>query len=42
MTGGRLKRIKNYLNNEHINTFLKTKNIDTTTVEKFNLGFYRK
>lgn len=30
---------KNYLNNEHINTFLKTKNIDTTTIEKFHLGY---
>ncbi len=30
---------KNYLNNEHINTFLKTKNIDTTIVEKFHLGY---
>ena len=30
---------KNYSNNEHINTFLKTKNIDTTTIEKFHLGY---
>ena len=30
---------KNYLNNEHINTFLKSKNIDTTTIEKFHLGY---
>jgi len=30
---------KNYLNNEHINTFLKIKNIDNTTVEKFHLGY---
>ena len=30
---------KNYLNNEYINNFLKTKNIDTTTIEKFHLGY---
>ena len=30
---------KNYLNNEYINTFLKTKNIDKITIEKFHLGY---
>ena len=30
---------KNYLNNENINTFLKSKNIDAATIEKFHLGY---
>ncbi len=30
---------RNYLNNEYINTFLKTKNMDTLTIEKFDLGY---
>ncbi len=30
---------KNYLNNEYITTFLKSKNIDATTIEKFHLGY---
>ena len=30
---------KTYLNNEYITTFLKSKNIDSTTIEKFHLGY---
>ena len=30
---------KNYLDNEHIKTFFKSKNIDATTIEKFHLGY---
>ena len=30
---------KNYLNNEYISTFLKSKNIDDITIEKFHLGY---
>ena len=30
---------KNYLNNEYITTFLKSKNMDATTIEKFHLGY---
>ena len=29
----------NYSNNEYINTFLKSKNIDIATIEKFHLGY---
>ena len=30
---------KNYLNNKNVTTFLKSKNIDATTIEKFHLGY---
>ena len=30
---------KNYLKNEYISIFLKSKNIDTTSIEKFHLGY---
>ena len=30
---------KNYLNNTYISTFLKSKNIDTATIDKFHLGY---